>query len=210
MGLPDFVMSPMVERKGRGVREISDGLIVTGDHGLVIQVKSRDGACGSAEQEVAWLTKKIAEGARQADGTARRLAGKTIAMVNGRGRPVELDGTVITWTSVIIIDHPTPPDHYPLPVLTTRIPIVVLLRRDWEFLFHQLRSSRAVIDYLARVADSAGRLGAEPERYYELAAADAASAPSPPDPAIATLGADGSTFLSHGGSRQGALGALVP
>ena len=29
-----------------------------------------------------------------------------------------------------------------------RNPIVVLLRRDWEFLFAQLRSTRAVVDYL--------------------------------------------------------------
>ncbi|MDQ2882874.1 MAG: hypothetical protein M3Y48_17285 [Actinomycetota bacterium] len=56
-GLPDFVMSPMVERKGPGVREISDGLIVTGDRGLVVQVKSRDTAPTSAEREASWLTK---------------------------------------------------------------------------------------------------------------------------------------------------------
>jgi hypothetical protein len=48
---------------------------------------------------------------------------------------------------------------------------------------------RAVIDYLARVSGSTGRLGAEPERYYELAAADANAEPSPPQhPAIAALG----------------------
>ncbi|MGH3972441.1 MAG: hypothetical protein ACRDS9_03830, partial [Pseudonocardiaceae bacterium] len=187
-GLPDFVMSPMVERKGPGVREISDGLIITGDRGLVVQVKSRDAAPGSAEREASWLTKKIAEGGRQVDGTARRLSSKTTTMVNGRGRTVDLDGAIIAWTGVVIIDHPSPPCEYQLPELGTRIPTVVLLRRDWEFLFHQLRSSRAVIDYLARVSGSTGRLGAEPERYYELAAADANAEPSPLDPAIGALG----------------------
>lgn len=57
-----------------------------------------------------------------------------------------------------------------------------------EFLFHQLRSSRAVIGYLARVSGSTGRLGREPKRYYELAAADANAEPSPLDPAIGALG----------------------
>ena len=38
----DFVLRPHVERKGRGVREISDGLLLAGDHGLIIEVKSRD------------------------------------------------------------------------------------------------------------------------------------------------------------------------
>lgn len=187
-GLPDFVMSPMVERKGPGVREISDGLIVVGDRGLVVQVKSRDTAPGSAECEASWLTKKIAKGGRQADGTARRLSSKMTTMVNGRGRTVDLNGPTITWTGVVIIDHPSPPREYQPPELRTRIPTVVLLRRDWEFLFHQLRSSRAVIDYLARVSGLIGRLGAEPERYYELAAADARAEPSPTDQAIAALG----------------------
>ncbi|MDQ3762975.1 MAG: hypothetical protein M3460_15395 [Actinomycetota bacterium] len=164
-GLPDFVMAPMVERKGPGIREISDGLIVVGDRGLVVQVKSRDTAPGSAERETSWLTKKIAEGGRQVDGTTRRLSSKTTTMVNGRGRTVDLDGTTITWTGVIIVDHPSPPPEYQLPELRTRIPTVVLLRRDWEFLFYQLRSTHAVIDYLARVSGSTGRLGAEPERY---------------------------------------------
>jgi hypothetical protein len=188
-GLPDFVMSPMVERKGPGVREISDGLIITGDQGLVVQVKSRDTTPRSAQREASWLTKKIDEGGRQVDGTARRLSSKTTTMVNGRGRTVELDGATITWTGVVIVDHPCPPHEYQLYELETHIPTVVLLRRDWEFLFHQLRSSRAVIDYLARVSGSTGRLGAEPERYYELAAADANAEPSPPQhPAIAALG----------------------
>lgn len=194
-GLPDFVMSPIVERKGSGVREISDGLIVTGDRGLVVQVKSRDTKPGSAVREASWLTKKIADSGRQVDGTARRLSSKTTTMLNGRGRTVELDGKAIEWTGVVIIDHPCPPPGYQLDEFATRIPTVVLLRRDWEFLFHQLRSSHAVIDYLVRVAGLTKRLGGEPERYYELAAADARAEPAPPDPAIGALGTHVSTPL---------------
>jgi hypothetical protein len=72
--------------------------------------------------------------------------------------------------------------------METRTPTVALTRRDWEFLFQQLRSSRAVIDYLARVAGTEARLGHEPERYYELAAADARAETGPMDPTISLRG----------------------
>ncbi|MFB6554256.1 hypothetical protein [Streptomyces sp. NPDC056405] len=61
-------------------------------------------------------------------------------------------------------------------------PVIALLRRDWEFLFNQLRSTHAVVGYLHRVAASAPVLGGEPERYYELAAADAEAVPGALDP----------------------------
>lgn len=42
LGVRDFVCQPIVIRKGKGVREISDGLLVAGNEGLILQVKSRD------------------------------------------------------------------------------------------------------------------------------------------------------------------------
>ncbi|WP_406460214.1 hypothetical protein OHB07_38325 [Streptomyces sp. NBC_00111] len=59
-------------------------------------------------------------------------------------------------------------------------PVIALLRRDWKFLFNQLRSTHA--GYLHRVTASAPVLGGEPERYYELAAADAEAVPGALDP----------------------------
>lgn len=85
-------MAPLVERKGRGVREISDGLLMVGDQGLVVQVKSRDVEPRSPEKEAGWIAKKIAEAGGQVDGTVRRLSSKTIAMVNGRGRTIDITG----------------------------------------------------------------------------------------------------------------------
>ena len=111
-------------------------------------------------------------------------------MVNGRGRKVTIDGSAIDWVGVVIIEHPDPPREHPLSKVEGVIPSVVLLRRDWEFLFNQLRSSRAVVDYLHRVGASAERLGAEPQRYYELAAADATTIAGPADPAIQWRGGD--------------------
>jgi hypothetical protein len=85
-------MEPMVETKGCGVREISDGLIVVGDHGLVVQVKSRNREPQEPAKEVSWLTRKVAAAGRQVDGTVRRMSSKTTAMVNGCGRTVEIAG----------------------------------------------------------------------------------------------------------------------
>jgi hypothetical protein len=63
---------------------------------------------------------------------------------------------------------------------------VVLLRRDWEFLFDQLKSTHAVAGYLQRVAGEQLELGEEPLRYYDLAQDDAAAAPSEFPPELKT------------------------
>lgn len=78
-----------------------------------------------------------------------------------------------------MVDHPgvegyVPPGH-----------AVVLLRREWEFLFEQLKSTYAVMEYLRRVSDKDSvPLGDEPVRYYKLAAADAVAPPCPLDPRL--------------------------
>jgi hypothetical protein len=177
-GLPDFVMAPSVERKGRGSREISDGLLVVGDRGVVVQIKAREGEPGTPERETNWILKQIAGACKQIDGSVRRLTNEDIDMVNGRGRSIRVDGPAINWVGVVIIEHPAPPQDVAIPAHDAKIPVIALLRRDWEFLFDQLRSTYAVVQYLHRVGVSAPLLGGEPERYYELAAADAAVAPA--------------------------------
>jgi hypothetical protein len=71
----------------------------------------------------------------------------------------------------------------------TRV-VVVVLRRDWEFLFQQLKSTDAVVRYLHRVKDmSPVALGDEAMRYYALASADAVAAPPVFDPRLVPKGA---------------------
>jgi hypothetical protein len=96
-------------------------------------------------------------------------------MTNGRDRSITVDGPNVQWVCVVVIDHPDPSTDFVVPELTARLPVVVPLRRDWEFLFNQLRSTYAVVGYLHRVDGSTKHLGEEPTRYYELAAADAAA-----------------------------------
>jgi len=182
-GLPDFVLRPMIERKGAGVREISDGLIVVGKLGAIVQVKAREVEPRSAERESLWLTKQIRTAASQVHGTARRLAAGPLRMTNGRAREVTVDGPGVAWVGVVIVEHPDPP-AFRVPALDGDTPVVVLLRRDWEFLFGQLKSSHALISYLHRVAESTEVLGEEPHRYYELASKDAIAEPAAIDPAL--------------------------
>jgi hypothetical protein len=176
-GLPDFVLAPSVERKGRGVREISDGLLVVGERGVVMQIKAREGEPASVERETSWVLKQLTAAGKQIHGTVRRLKKDNVQMVNGRGHSIRIDSPAIDWVGVIIIEHPDPPQELALPAQEGSTPVVALLRRDWEFLFNQLRSTHAVVGYLHRTATSAPVLGGEPERYYELAAADAEAVP---------------------------------
>jgi hypothetical protein len=70
------------------------------------------------------------------------------------------------------------------------LPVVTLLRRDWEFLFDQLRSVHAVAQYLRRVVDDDDPppLGQESLRYYQLAQLDEETAPSPMTSALLATG----------------------
>ncbi|MFJ6501556.1 hypothetical protein OG280_00375 [Streptomyces virginiae] len=108
---------------------------------------------------------------------------QSVQMTNGRGRSVHIDSPAVDWVGVTIIEHPAPPSGVPVTEQPGVTPVIALLRRDWEFLFDQLRSAHAVVTYLHRLGGSAPVLGGEPERYYELAAADAAAAQGPVDPA---------------------------
>jgi hypothetical protein len=185
-GLPDFVMRPRVETKGSGVREISDGILVVGDRGAVLQVKGRNAEPRDDDKERRWILKSVLAACRQVNGTVRRLRAGPTTMENGRGREIEIDGAAIDWLGVVVIEHGAPPGDLDVSFARANVPTVVLLRRDWEFLFDQLKSTRAVLDYLARVGSSV-ELGEEPFRYFELANLDAV-APAIPNPLFEGLG----------------------
>ena len=178
-GLPDFVFEPEIHASGSGVREVGDGLVVVGERAAVLQVKSRNGALGSSAREISWLDKAIGRALRQGAGTIRHLRRGPASFTNARGRAVTIDGSRLNLTSVVIIDHEAVPEGF-MPQLTPdQMNEVVLMRRDWEFLFNQLRSTNAVLQYLERVAGSPIALGDEPARYHEYALADLDAIPGP-------------------------------
>ena len=177
-GLPDFVFHPALERRGPGVREIGDALLIAGQTGAAVQVKARQQPTDDMDRERAWLLARAAEGARQAAGTIRRLRYPQPTRVeNLRGDAIAIRGRDISWVPVVVLDHASPP-----PDLKSDANALVLMRRDWEFLFEQLQSTVAVLDYLHRVAPLGSvALGTESVRYYELAQADAAKRSTPED-----------------------------
>lgn len=183
-GLPDFVFRSALHASGSGTRELGDAIVVTGNDAVVIQVKARAGTIADDNRERSWLDKRIDKAARQAAGTIRKFASKpSFTLINERGAAVEISGADKNWVSVVVLDHPG------LPGYTPTCAAIVLLRRDWEFLFEQLKSTTAVVRYLHRVSgDTPIPLGEEPVRYYQLATADAAATPAPHDPRLAAAG----------------------
>lgn len=170
-GLPDFVMRPVQERKGGAVREISDGLVVVGEKGVIIQSKVRNAPNREdLEKERRWALKQIDKANSQVSGTARRLRNGGITVRNGRDREISFAPNEVAWVGVIIIENPAietldfdPPQ--------SSIPCLVIYRADWEFLFDRLRSTYAVVQYLFRVNETS-MLGSEAARYLQLAYAD--------------------------------------
>jgi len=130
-------------------------------------------------RERGWIESKIAQGLRQAHGTIRRLKNGPVSLINARGRRLEVNGAGLAWVVVVVLEHPDVPEGIDPPVADQPNPSVVLLRREWEFLFEQLKSTRAVIRYLLRVAGEPEELGTEVMRYFQLAQADEEAAPAP-------------------------------
>jgi hypothetical protein len=191
-GLPDFVLGSVTQPKGAATREVGDGTIICGRRGLAIQAKSRETPGPDSRREERWLRKQAEKAARQAAGSVRALRRTPTRLSNVRGRTIICDGRNVEWAAVVILDHDAPPDDVHARVQDEGLPTLVLLRRDWDFLFAQLRSVAAVVDYVHRVApEPPCPLGDEPVRYYELAAADERSVGG--DPAEWALRTGGAT-----------------
>jgi hypothetical protein len=185
-GLPDFVFRAELRKLGSGSRELGDRIVVVGDVGLVVQVKCRDGEIGDEAKERRWAEKKTRRALSQANGTIRLLRQTpSTRLTSRRGRTVTIDGSSIHWIPVVVLDHPQlPAAEGIVPDLAGTNLAVVLLRRDWEFLFDQLKSTAAVVGYFDRIAGEPIPLGNEPVRYFDFAQADERTAPGQINPAL--------------------------
>lgn len=185
-GLPDFVFEPTYAVKGSGRREQGDRLLLSGAHGAVVQSKRRTGPPKDETGGRFWLQKHADKALRQAGGTVRQLREQSADMVNGRGRTLNVDGHAYEWVALVVLDHESVPvDTFLELEPPAGLLAIAVTRKDLDFLFHQLRSTTAVLDYLFRVAPlPAVALGQEPVRYYELAAADLNTTPEPMDPKL--------------------------
>jgi hypothetical protein len=161
---------------------------------VVVQVKSRVPPSADAERERRWIEKNTETALDQARGSIRRLKLGLVELTNARGRTIEIDGSKLRWLSAVVIDHPSPPD-VPIVPFDPAAPAIVMLRRDWDFLFDQLKSTHAVVAYLNRAVEDPVALGDEPVRYYQLALADHEAEPTGIDPALIQGGRTVSTPL---------------
>ncbi|MEV0694124.1 hypothetical protein [Streptomyces sp. NPDC050388] len=189
-GLPDFVFQQAAHAaKGSGRRELGDRLLLAGQRGAVVQVKARTITPKPDAQEAGWIQKVAAKAMSQAKGTVRQLRMVPADMVNGRGRTLRVDGNAYAWIAVFLLDHPQVPENTVATWQPVGMPAIALTRRDWDFLFDQLRSTTAVLDYLFRAAaEPPIPLGQEPVRYYEFAATDATTPPADIDTELVEAG----------------------
>lgn len=173
LGVADFVYHPVTESEGSRNRQIGDGLLVVGDHGLIVQVKARrpeSAASDTSGKAESWIRKKSAEAKRQADGTRRRMNAKPATFVSVRGYELLVQPPV-EWNAVVLIDYPNPPDEL---FLDHEPDTMWMTMADWYGLHERLRSTAAVIEYVDRALESGlhPALDQEQERYDFLAAGD--------------------------------------
>jgi hypothetical protein len=187
-GLPDFTCTIGTVRRGNATREVADRLLVVGDAGVVIQVKARVARSEDSDKERRWLRKQIRKAISQGQGTIRTLHRQPLIATTARQDQIQIGGNAQQWMTLVIIDHPSPPDDV-IPDLGSADDVCVMLRRDWEFLFDQLKSTNSVLTYLQRISGRSTELGSEPARYYDLANADASAAPGPVDLTLLPEGA---------------------
>lgn len=175
LGVPDFVYRPAETSKGSATREISDGLLVVGAGGLILQVKARDpevALADSSDRTQAWINKKVIEAVRQANGSRRTLRqGHEFVSMRGIKRPLQ---AAQDWPAVVLVDHPGAGGLH----VGVENNVVVMTIDDWHGLHFQLRSTAAVIEYVERVLETGvgSSLGDELTRYRTLADADARAA----------------------------------
>jgi hypothetical protein len=102
-----------------------------------------------------------------------------------------------------VIDHPQIPDGFYPEIKCPTDDRVILLCRDWEFLFDQLKSTRAVVSYLIAMRGQRAWLREEPLRYYDVAGRSHL-APSPvfdPDSLIPDSEMEALPLLADGSPR---------
>ncbi len=179
LGVKDFVYNPVEVPKGDSTREVSDGMLIVGDRGVILQVKSRDPSSDSnAEKVKRWANKKTREAVRQVQGTRRTLERTRLELRSHRGHELVLEPPH-SWPGVVLLDVAPIPDDLRIPSDDPNTLIMTL--SDWYSLHHMILSTSGVIDYVERAIREGVTvaLGGERLRYSKFARADAIAAGEP-------------------------------
>ena len=176
-GVPDFVYRPVIEsymKPGgkQSTEEVSDGVLMVGQMGLVIESKARDfGAALSDGPDDARrkLTQKAMQAIKDCNGSLDRLCEPGgIEMTSMRGNKRTVQATK-QWPKVVILTHPNMPENV---VIDEPAGFMFISLDDWIALHGFLRSTQSVIRYVHSVVKMAGPtppLGQEASRYFAMA-----------------------------------------
>ena len=209
LGVADFVYVTLKQTaKGNAQREASgDGLLIVGDRGAVLQVKSRAPAkrpSDTPDKAGRWADKHAKKALSQGRGTRRGLArlasdGTPLQLLPVRALDLHddtrekyrltLDANPNVWPVIVILDH----DGAAGFDLGFEEDAVWMTLQDWEALHQRLRSTSAILDYVRRVLSDGAHvhLGHEAARYRALHDADlqfvrdsgsTTTVPATPDP----------------------------
>jgi hypothetical protein len=173
LGVKDFVYGPVTVPKGQATREVSDGILIVGDRGLILQTKARDP--GAADDDVKlrnWATRKVREAVRQVRGTRNTLESQSVRLRSLRGHERSLDAPH-SWPGVVLLALDRVPSGININIEDNRT--VVMTLSDWCALHHMVLSTSGVIEYVERVIQGSvsADLGDESTRYHKYAQADA-------------------------------------
>lgn len=205
LGVADFVYAAPPVAKGEALREASgDGLLLVGDKGAILQVKSREPSKGGSDSEdraTAWVRKNAQKAMKQGVGTRRELARRQAAgsplivwPVRAAHLPTEVrqryacsvSQVTDDWPIIVVIDHPKCPEVD----LGFQPGVLWITFEDWSALQRRLRSTAALINYTRRVLHDELHvpLGSELERYRAMRSADEEAA---------LRSANGVPYLAH-------------
>ena len=160
LGVADFVYRPTIVTKGSGVRELSDGLLVAGSSGLIIQTKSRNDDAArkdDAERAERWCRKHALRARQQGFGTRRRLSEGNLHAVSLRGHERLLPRGE-DWPIVVVLHHPKAPRITLVPSVDT----LYLTFEDWLGLHSLIRSTHGLISYVRRALAARSRCHSAP------------------------------------------------
>ena len=189
LGVADFVYSARPLRKGNALREASgDGLLIVGERGAILQVKSRDpkkARLDSPSRTILWVQKQARKARDQGLGAKREIARRrslgdpvivspvrAAALSDDSRRRYEFEITGYTqgWPIIVVLDHPACPELD----LGFERGIVWLLSTDWKELHYRIRSISGLLEYCERIMLDSHHvcLGREIDRYAAMRAAD--------------------------------------
>lgn len=168
LGVPDFVYQTPDVHNGGETWEPADGLLVNGDEGLIIEVKTRDQPNDSFSNCQVWVKTRTKKGFGQIAKTRERFAaGEVVESIPLRGPGLRVAGSR-RWPALIVLAIDNPPKGLKCGTAPNT---VVMTSQDFFQLQRYVPSTYWIIQYVKYAAQlpAPEELGREQDRYTCLA-----------------------------------------